>query len=120
MCQPFGTNVTAACRLPHAKAITDQIVEIFNKAKCRQTRGAGGGSWGAKSRCTKAKKQAAVPLFLPAPPSLRRKPRLQLKLHSLLVRLLTLAAHSWAVLLAAADRPWPWLLPTGRPLVASR
>jgi hypothetical protein len=22
VCQPFGTNVTAVCRLPHAKAIT--------------------------------------------------------------------------------------------------
>jgi hypothetical protein len=26
MCQPFGTNVTTACRLPHAKAITGQII----------------------------------------------------------------------------------------------
>jgi hypothetical protein len=45
MCQPFGTNVTAVCRLPHAKAITGQIIlylENFNKAtKCRQTRGPG-------------------------------------------------------------------------------
>jgi hypothetical protein len=45
MCQPFGTNVTAVCRLPHAKAITGQIIlylENFNKAtKCRQNRGPG-------------------------------------------------------------------------------
>ena len=45
MCQPFGTNVTAVCRLPHAKAITGQIMlylENFNKAaKCRQNRGPG-------------------------------------------------------------------------------
>ena len=43
MCQPFGTNVTAVCRLPHAKAITGQIMlylENFNKAaKCVQNRG---------------------------------------------------------------------------------
>ena len=43
MCQPFGTNVTAVCRLPHAKAITGQIMlylENFNKAaKCLQNRG---------------------------------------------------------------------------------
>ena len=26
MCQPFGTNVTAVCRLPLAKAITGQII----------------------------------------------------------------------------------------------
>jgi hypothetical protein len=43
MCQPFGTNVTTMCRLPHAKAITGQIIlykEKFNKAtKCRQNRG---------------------------------------------------------------------------------
>jgi hypothetical protein len=26
MCQPLGTNVTAVCRLPHAKAITGQII----------------------------------------------------------------------------------------------
>jgi hypothetical protein len=35
MCQPFGTNVTTVCRLPHAKAITGQIIlyiENFNKA----------------------------------------------------------------------------------------
>jgi hypothetical protein len=43
MCQPLGTNVTAACRLTHAKAITGQIIlylENFNKAtKCVQNRG---------------------------------------------------------------------------------
>jgi hypothetical protein len=43
MCQPFGTSVTAVCRLPHAKAITGQIIlyiENFNKAtKCVQNRG---------------------------------------------------------------------------------
>jgi hypothetical protein len=43
MCQPFGTNVTTVCRLPHAKAITGQIIlylENFNKAaKCPQNRG---------------------------------------------------------------------------------
>ena len=36
MCQPFGTNVTAVCRLPHAKAITGQIMlylENFNKVQ---------------------------------------------------------------------------------------
>jgi hypothetical protein len=45
MCQPFGTNVTAVCRLPHAKAITGQMMlylENFNRAaKCRQNRGPG-------------------------------------------------------------------------------
>jgi hypothetical protein len=45
VCQPFGTNVIAVCRLPHAKAITGQIIlylENFNTAtKCRQTRGPG-------------------------------------------------------------------------------
>jgi hypothetical protein len=44
MCQPaFGTNVTTVCRLPHAKAITGQIIlylDNFNKAtKCVQNRG---------------------------------------------------------------------------------
>jgi hypothetical protein len=43
MCQLFGTYVTTVCRLPHAKAITGQIMlylENFNKAaKCVQNRG---------------------------------------------------------------------------------
>jgi hypothetical protein len=43
MCQPFGTNATAVCRLPHAKAITGQIIlylENFNRAtKWQQNRG---------------------------------------------------------------------------------
>jgi hypothetical protein len=45
MCQPPGTNVKTVCRLPHAKAITGQIIlyiENFNKAtKCWQNRGPG-------------------------------------------------------------------------------
>jgi hypothetical protein len=43
MCQPLGTYVTTVCRLPHAKAITGQIMlylKNFNKAaKCVQNRG---------------------------------------------------------------------------------
>jgi hypothetical protein len=67
MCQPFGTDVTAVCRLPHAKAITGQIMlylENFNKAaKCRQNRGPGlggvmplrlAGGWGFFGRAASA------------------------------------------------------------------
>ena len=33
MCQPFGTNVTAVCRLPHAKVITGQAISEYQRMR---------------------------------------------------------------------------------------
>jgi hypothetical protein len=51
VCQPLGTNVTAVCRLPHAKAITGH-----KRPKLQNVDKIGAlvwGTWGAKSRCVR-------------------------------------------------------------------
>jgi hypothetical protein len=57
MCQPFGTDVTTACRLPHAKAITTGQIMLYlenlNKAQsCKMSLPKIGALvWGVLCRC---------------------------------------------------------------------